>query len=214
MRLVTITDLISVGRFPASPQFEHIAGDIRAAIEAVRWPPQGPDFTIYPESGKKRGEGNGVVPIKRGFVETLRGRGWLPEGEFPRDDTQADEDPDILTQPGAFDVRLDLSPHGLLPFVAEWETGNVSSSHRALNKMALALVFGRISGGILVVPVKRLAQYLTDRIGNYEELRPYFPLYSALRIENGYLGIAAVEHDAESYAVPRIPKGTSGRAVS
>jgi hypothetical protein len=97
--------------------------------------------------------------------------------------------------------------------VVEWETGNISSSHRAINKMALALLFRRISGGLLVLPTRDLYRYLTDRAGNYRELEPYFPLFSALQVAEGYLGVLAVEHDATSYSVPRIAKGTSGRAL-
>jgi hypothetical protein len=93
---------------------------------------------------------------------------------------------------------IDLGREGYQPFVAEWETGNISSSHRAVNKMALGLLTGRISGGVLVLPARKLYRYLTDRIGNYEELRPYFPMWSALPVADGYLGILAVEYDAAS----------------
>lgn len=55
----------------------------------------------------------------------------------------------------------------------EWETGNVSSSHRSLNKMSLGLLKGVLAAGILVVPSRELYKYLTDRIGNFEELAPY-----------------------------------------
>jgi hypothetical protein len=94
----------------------------------------------------------------------------------------------------------------------EWETGNISSSHRAINKLLLALQKGGIKGGILVVPGEKLRPYLTDRIGNIRELRPYFPLWSTIQIEEGVLRIIVVEQDATSTSVPRIPKGTDGWA--
>ncbi|MDR3202434.1 MAG: hypothetical protein LBT54_04810, partial [Bifidobacteriaceae bacterium] len=60
-----------------------------------------------------------------------------------------------------------------------------------------------------------LARYLTDRVGNAAELRPYYPLWEQWRgrLDNtAYLGIVTVEHDAEDIDVERIPKGTDGRA--
>jgi hypothetical protein len=50
------------------------------------------------------------------------------------------------------------------PVAVEWETGNISSSHRALNKMALGLLNGTIAAGVLIVPSRKLYRYLTDRI--------------------------------------------------
>lgn len=182
---------------------------IRQAVDAVRWPPDSDRFTIFPQSGRRRGEGNGVKPIKEGFVAKLTDLGWTPQKSYPR--ASAGNAAELY--PGAFDASLDLAADGFSPFVVEWETGNVSSSHRAINKIALALLRRRISGGILVVPTRDLYRYLTDRIGNYRELEPYFPLWEALPILDGYLGIVAVEHDDTSGSVPRISKGTDGRAL-
>jgi hypothetical protein len=58
-------------------------------------------------------------------------------------------------------------------------------------------------------------KYLTDRIGNFPELQPYFPLWRSLNatIREGVLEIIAIEHDATSADVPRITKGTDGRAL-
>ena len=72
-----------------------------------------------------------------------------------------------------------------------------------MNKMALALRRGLVSGGVLVLPSRALARYLTDRIGNYEELEPYFDLYTGLEIVHGYLGVIVVEHDAVDHDVPK-----------
>ena len=110
--------------------------EVAAAIAAVRWPPGATTFTIYPQSGRKRGEGNGVGPIKQGFVRRLKEFGWRTEAPFP----VGDEDAVAALRPGSFDAWRELTPECQLPFVAEWETGNISSSHRALNKMAMALL--------------------------------------------------------------------------
>ena len=62
------------------------------------------------------------------------------------------------------------------------------------------------------VPSRKLYHFLTDRIGNVSELEPYFPLWSKVPCSKGILEIVVIEHDAESWDVPRIPKGTDGRA--
>ena len=98
-------------------------------------------------------------------------------------------------------------------FCVEWETGNVSSSHRAINKMALGILKKILIGGALIVPTREMYQYLTDRVGNFPEIEPYFPLWRALRVEEGLLLVIAIEHDAVSQDVPRIKKGTDGRAL-
>jgi hypothetical protein len=119
---------------------------------------------------------------------------------------------DIATvkRPGAMDATYRLKDQF---FCVEWETGNISSSHRAINKMALGILKGILAGGILIVPTRAMYKYLTDRIGNLLELEPYFPLWRSLDVKEGFLAVIAIEHDAVSREVPRIPKGTNGRAL-
>jgi hypothetical protein len=72
------------------------------------------------------------------------------------------------------------------------------------------------SGGVLIVPSRPgLYNYLTDRVGNSQELKPYYPLWQlwSQHQEFSYLAIITVEHDAESMNVPHINKGTDGRAL-
>ena len=83
-----------------------------------------------------------------------------------------------------------------------------------MNKMAMGLMAGKLSGGVLVLPTRALYSFLTDRVGNYRELEPYFELWSSLPIESGCLAVIAVEHDAVSTDVPRIKKGTDGWALT
>lgn len=52
--------------------------------------------------------------------------------------------------------------------------------------------------------------YLTDRIGNYEELVPYFNLWWNVNIEKGFLEIISIEHDGLSDDAPIIEKGKDG----
>lgn len=136
MKLVAVRELISAGAFPGSEGYRRVMRDLREAVDAVRWPPGADRFTIYPQSGKRRGQGNGVGPIKRGFVQKLADLGWQLEAPYAR----GAEDAAAALHPGAFDAWVELASEGWPPFVAEWETGNVSSSHRALNKMALGLM--------------------------------------------------------------------------
>jgi hypothetical protein len=198
--------LIDSEGFSASTACQQALSEIRAAIHGVHWPSGSQNFTIFPESGKKSGQGNGVVAIRQAFVVNLAAVGWQAESPFPS----------LVTEPdgarfGAMDASKVFGAE--LPFLAEWETGNISSSHRALNKMAIGLMRRVISGAVLIVPTRELAQYLTDRIGNLRELIPYLDLWRAVPVERGFLGIFAIEHDAISMTVERIKKGTDGRAL-
>ncbi len=201
MKIVREELLISVGKFAASTDWQNIHSAVAQAIRRMHWPAGSRKFTIYPESGKKRGKGNGVKPIKDGLMNTLVKQGWKQEVHL-----------DIATvaKPGKLDAVFET---GYGPVALEWETGNISSSHRALNKMALGLMKGVLAAGILVVPTQELYQYLTDRVGNWPELEPYLDLWKAIPCSSGVLEVIAVEHDATSKQVPRIPKGTSGRAL-
>jgi len=181
MQIVREETLISCGKYASSKEWRRTRKSLHKAIREVEWPPGSGSFTIYPESGKKRGQGNGVVPIKNGLMEELVRQGWTRE------------------------VRLDVKGIGKLDAVLktdygvvalEWETGNISSSHRALNKMSLGLMKGVLVCGILVVPSRSLYRYLTDRIGSMEELEPYLDLWRSVRCKQGVLEIVAIEHDA------------------
>lgn len=178
--------------------------DIRAAIGATHHPAGSGSFSIFPESGRKSGEGNGVRPIRDSFVKEIKNvPGWMVEHRL---------DFGIREKPGAVDAVFAREGR---TFCVEWETGNISSCHRSLNKMALGLLKRRISAGAVIVPTRAMYTYLTDRVANIDELIPYLDLWKALHAsENGFLSIFVVEHDSISTSVPRIRKGTDGRARS
>jgi hypothetical protein len=94
----------------------------------------------------------------------------------------------------------------------KWETGNISSSHRSMNKLTMLVSNGIIAAGTLVIPSRKLYVYLTDRIGNYQELLPYLKLWKSVPCPSGVLEIVVIEQDAESKRVRKIPKGRDGRA--
>ena len=193
--------IISAGQFPNSEKLEMVKNDIHKAIKSIEWPSGSGSFTLHEESGKKRGEGNGVKPIKLACMEKLKHLGWSLETPV-----------DIATvkRPGPMDATFPIDDK---LFCVEWETGNISSSHRAINKMALGIIKNILIGGALILPTRSMYNYLTDRVGNYPEIEPYFPLWKALQIKEGLLAIIAIEQDGVSKDVPRIPKGTDGRAL-
>ena len=71
-----------------------------------------------------------MKPIKNELMQELHEKGWKLEEPL---------DVSVLNRPRKLDAVLYTS-YG--PVALEWETGNISSSHRALNKMAL----GRLKG--------------------------------------------------------------------
>lgn len=200
MKIVDSVVLIDKGRFRDKAEWKHRYEQIRAGIAAVDWPPGSGKFSIFPESGKKSGEGNGVKPIKSRLIEYMERHGWKSEATAVHHQG---------ARLGSFDIAVQQESGCI---AVEWETGNISSSHRSLNKMALLLSKGLLSAGVLIVPSRSLYRYLTDRIGNAEELRPYHDLWSQIECDTGTLEILVIEHDEESDKVPRIPKGTDGRA--
>lgn len=201
MKIVHIEVLISRGDYPQSEHWKNMHELICNEIRSVEWPQGSGSFIIYPEKGKERGKGNGVKPVKNGLIYHLKSLGWR------------DEEPLRIAarkRPGKIDA-IYYSEFGAIAL--EWETGNISSSHRALNKMCLGLMHGALIAGILVVPSRDLYQYFTDRVGNWDELEPYIDVWKNIQCEKGILEIIVIEHDSTSRDVPKIPKGTDGRAL-
>ncbi len=201
MKIVREETLISCGKYAKSQDWKKTRTSLYKAIREVDWPRGTGKFTIHPEAGKWRGMGNGVKPIKDGLIEELEKQGWKKEQFL---------DIAKAKRPGKVDSILE-TPYGIVAL--EWETGNISSSHRALNKMALGLLKGVLAAGILVVPSRELYRYLTDRVGNIAELDPYLDLWRAIPCKQGILEIVVIEHDATGKDVSRIPKGTDGRGL-
>lgn len=200
MKVISVTKLISSESQKEISEYNIIESEIINSIKRMVWPLNSNKFTIYPQSGKKRGEGNGVKPIKDNFVNSLISKGW--EKEIA-----------VSIIPGKRFGKFDIfkNSNGFIT-VVEWETGNISSSHRSVNKMVLALLKKKINAGFLILPSRDLYKYLTDRVGNFQELQPYFDLWKSVDVD-GFLTIIEIEYDATSTSVPRIPKGTDGRAI-
>jgi len=196
MKIIHPELIISQGPFAQSKEWENINRDIIGAIQSIEWPPGSGSFTLYDEP-----KSNGVKPIKFACMQTLKSLGWKLETPV---------DIAMVKRPGKMDATLQTKDR---LFCVEWETGNISSSHRSINKMALGIIKDVLIGGVLIVPTRKMYTYLTDRVGNFPEIEPYFPLWKSLRVDEGLLAVIAIEHDAVSKEVPRIPKGTDGRAL-
>jgi hypothetical protein len=196
MKIIQEVSLISRGNFEDSQQWQIIQNEIRNAISLIIYPPGASNFTINPML-----HGNGVKPIKNACMTALQQNyKWQLETKI----TYATK------SPGKIDATKALNGH---KFALEWETGNISSSHRAVNKLVLGLLRGIFLGTALILPSRKLYPYLTDRIGNYEELEPYFDVWRAVSLEEGFLAIFVVEHDGVDANVATIAKGTDGRAL-
>jgi Restriction endonuclease BamHI len=194
-----VTQEVLIGGAPAGWELpvQKAFGEIRQAIRNVVWPVGTSSFTINPIP-----MGNGVKPLKNGFIAQLTSQGWEPEVRA----TLSGE-----LGPGKIDAIKRL-PDGKL-IAAEWETGNISSSHRALNKMVVGMLGERLAAGFLVLPERSLYTFLTDRVGNVQELRPYFPLWRKVHVSRGVLCVIGIEHDHESLSVLQIPKGLDGMSL-
>ncbi|MBP5975637.1 restriction endonuclease [Brasilonema sp. CT11] len=196
MKIVQEVSLISLGSFEESNDWSIIRSEIRNAVSLIVHPSNTLSFTINPIR-----HGNGVKPIKEACMIALKDRfGWRLETSI----NYATKSPGKVDATKVIDNYL---------FALEWETGNISSSHRAVNKLVLGLLRSVFLGAALVLPSRKLYPYLTDRIGNFEELEPYFDVWRAVRIEEGFLAIFVIEHDQIDSNVPTITKGTDGRAL-
>lgn len=202
MKIVHQQTIVKKGRLANSQEIKEIQKEIEQAIKEISWPQGRNGFYLNPTSkGKGRGEGNGVKPIKEACVTYLKSLGWKDELRLR---------PRGVAGTGPLDIVKE-TPYGL--FGLEWETGNISSSHRALNKICLGVLQNELAGGVLILPSTELYPYLTDRVGNYREITPYLPLWESIPYNEGYIFVIVVEQDGFDDSAPRIPKGTDGRAL-
>ena len=172
MKIVETVDVIDRGSLGQSAVWKRACKDVRDAIRATDWPVGSGRFLLNP--GKVK-HANGVEPIKHPCLSKLHELGWQLE-RLPQELAGV--------RMGNLDA-LRTSKNGLIGF--EWETGNISSSHRAINKIFHAMLKGGLLGGILVVPSHDMRPFITDRVGNITELREYFAVWQAIAFERGAL---------------------------
>ncbi|WP_375345367.1 hypothetical protein ACEWPB_15595 [Priestia megaterium] len=195
MKILNKKVILDDGIFSSTTDYQKILDDIEQAVYAIEYPVGSGGFYL---NGERKG--NGVKPIKDAFIEKLNELGW--------DDERKVLNPSIRKR--KIDSTIELSDGRF--FGVEWETGNISSSHRAINRLQKGMLEQDLAGGILILPSREMYNYLTDRVGNFKELEPYFELMSHTNI-NGVLLIIEIEHDGIDPSVPSIKKGTDGRAL-
>lgn len=198
------------------------------AIEGVVHPAGTTSLTLRRSAripGTNQWQRNGVVQLKRQFLSNMTSKeGWTSEARF--DLRGLDAAPELITYPdlkpyrevvtskfGGFDFMTESKA---MKIAIEWETGNISSSHRSLNKLSIALARKKIDVGVLILPSRLLYEHLTDRVGNIGEISPYIDLWANLGayVSEGLLAITVVEHDhlTSDEAVPYLTVGGDGRA--
>ena len=143
---------------------------------------------------------NGVVPVKEKCYQILEEEfGWYREKPLTyfREDAQKGGPIDVYKE---FVAEQSVFRAGL-----EFETGNISSAHRSMNKLCVGIEKGELDLAMLMMPIKKMSFYLTDRVSNYEELEPYFLLLDKVPF-------AVFGFDAEEYSTdaPLLPKGKDG----
>ena len=146
---------------------------------------------------------NGVVPVKERCYQILEEEfGWYREKPLTyfHQDVQKGGPIDVYKE---FQINHDIFRAGL-----EFETGNISSAHRSMNKLCVGIKKSELDLAMLMKPIKKMSFYLTDRVSNYEELEPYFILLEDIPF-------AVFGFDAEEYSedAPLLPKGKDGMSL-
>lgn len=219
--------LFNEGNVMSSAGWATVHESYQRAISSIQHPAGSGALTLRPKQrrpGSTQFNRNGVGFLRssflRGMVDVEK---WQPEGDV--DLGRERHQPAIRLYPSLEEYREPIeSEFGGFDFVTttpdgvrvaiEWETGNISSSHRSMNKLAIALKAGIIQAGVLIIPSHQLYIHLTDRIGNIRELSGYLEMWESLKatVERGLLAITVVEHDELSDTVPYLPRGNDGRA--
>ncbi len=226
MRWLRTLILVDKGDVISSSDWESVHGSIVRSIQSVDFPEGSGTLTLRRKHKRKDGQfdRNGVKYLKFRFLRHMVDvEGWTGEDvcELNRPPAVLLLYPSLATHSepvtsgfGKFDFTT-RAPGGTHVAI-EWETGNISSSHRSLNKLALALASGVVQVAVLVVPSRALYEHLTDRVGNIGELSGYLEMWQSLgaAVGRGVLAICVVEHDGitDDSSFPYLPSGKDGRS--
>lgn len=229
MRWLRSIVVFNNGDVLASTDWAAIHESYVRSIQSIEFPVDSGMLTLRKKFKRPDGqwERNGVGYLKNNFLaHMINVEGWQPEVGF---DLERNKTPPILQLYPGFQQHQEpiTSEFGDFDFVTtgangthvaiEWETGNISSSHRSMNKLAIALITGNVQVGVLIVPSRALYEHLTDRIGNISELSGYLTMWKDLepRVNRGALVISVVEHDAltDDATHPYLRTGNDGRAA-
>ena len=221
--------LFDQGNVITSPDWQALHESYVRSIHSIENPAGSGTLTLRRKVRQANGQWlrNGVGFLRTKFLEHIRDvEGWQPEGAV---DLKRDRDqPAIRLYPSMQEYRepitsefggFDLITTGDagLRIAIEWETGNISSSHRSMNKLAIALGASIVQVGVLILPSRQLYEHLTDRIGNIGELSGYLSMWESLKasVPKGLLAITVVEHDTltDDETFPFLKLGNDGRAA-
>src|SRR5260370_27667241 len=120
MKIVETIDVLALGRIPELADWITACENVRSAVEVTDWPHGSGKFRLNPGTVR---HANGVMPIKFSCMQKLKALRWRLE-QLPRE---------LAGVPmGDLDAMLETAEG---PIGFEWETGNISSSHRAINKI-------------------------------------------------------------------------------
>lgn len=170
--------------------------EIVTSICSPVWPKDSKIFTI----NNSEKNVNGVVPLKENCYIMLEDTyNWFREKPLHvlKHEKKKGGPIDVYKE---FRSEADVKCVGL-----EFETGNISSAHRSFSKLLIGLNRKELDLALILMPVKELSYYLTDRVANYEELEPYFENAK----DNAFIFIG-FNADAFDNSVPIIPKGSDG----
>lgn len=190
--------LMAEGLLVRNPLLKQAYEEVIESICSVTWPMGASTFTI----NNTEKNVNGVTSIKENCYIVLENKYlWYREKPLKVFESEKqkggpiDVYKEFVSSSGDINLRIGL----------EFETGNVASAHRSMNKLLLGLNRNEIDLAIILFPVKELSYYLTDRVSNYEELEPYFEITDHSPFV--FIGFNADAYDAK---VPIIPKGAQG----
>ena len=221
--------LINKGDVLSSADWTEFHSSYVRAIGRIDFPPGSGILKLRQKRLKPDGkwERNGVSYLKNNFTYSMIvDEKW--DAELDHKFNSIKKQPELALYPnmapykepltskfGGFDLTT-ITASGIR-IAVEWETGNISSSHRSMNKLSLALAANAIDAGVLIVPSRELYQHLTDRIGNISELSGYLTMWTDLvepSVKRGLLAISVVEHDelTDDPQHPFLKRGNDGRA--
>jgi Restriction endonuclease BamHI len=229
MRWLRTIVIFNEGNVVGEPAWDVVHSSYVRSIQSIEHPQGAGNLTLRRKMRMPNGQWrrNGVGYLRSSFLQHMVAvEGWRPEHDVnlarnrPLPELSLYPSGEVYREPitsefGGFDF-LTLTPAGLRVAI-EWETGNISSSHRSMNKLSIALSSGVIQAGVLIVPSRACYEHLTDRIGNIGELSGYLELWESARatVDRGLLAISIVEQDAltDDAAIPYLPMGSDGRAA-
>lgn len=148
-------------------------------------------------------EANGVEPVKRMFRDEFVARGWMPEVPIPleaRDELIGEEDTKMDFR------KVHYNGQGL---GVEFQTGYYERPLKDFLRFQKAIQINMIKVGILIVLMKEMAYYMSDRIASFESVVDTLKGFGAEAYRDLSLVVFGVCHD--EFTDKPLPKQRVGR---